>query len=116
MAAPLSMTLSQAAGSRARLSLSGEIDLGNAGALAGRLQALAATGRRRVVVDMSRVGFCDCAGLAALDSGLAWIRAYDPQGWLRLVGPQPVVRKILRITGFDRSVPVYDSAATAVAA
>lgn len=59
--APLSMTLSQAAGSRATLSLSGEIDLSNAGALAARLQALAATGRWRVVVDMRRVGFCDCA-------------------------------------------------------
>lgn len=65
-----------------------------------------------LVVDLSGLTFCDCAGLNML------IRiqkaAADRRISVRLAAPQGVVRRILEITGFGQSVATYDTVDTAV--
>lgn len=62
MTAPLSITTSQDPDGAAVLTVTGEIDMSNAGALAEALDAVPG----RVVLDLSGVGYLDSAGLAVL--------------------------------------------------
>ena len=82
------------------LSAAGDVDLATAEHLQAQLHTVVGAGYRRLVVDLSGVGFCDAAGLGAFVSGRQQARARG--GWLRLARPQPVVAKLLRITADTR--------------
>ncbi|MBB5998877.1 STAS domain-containing protein [Streptomonospora salina] len=85
----------------------GEIDLYTAPQLQSGLVDALEDGARRLVVDMSRVEFCDSTGMSVLLSVMKRARAAD--GDLELVAPKPAVRKILEVTGLDAVFTVQDS-------
>ncbi|GAB3453889.1 hypothetical protein GCM10027570_33500 [Streptomonospora sediminis] len=85
----------------------GEIDLYTAPQLHSGLAGALDDGARRLMVDMSRVEFCDSTGMSVLLSGMK--RARENGGDLELVAPKPAVRKVLEVTGLDTVFTVEDS-------
>jgi anti-anti-sigma factor len=61
----------------------------------------------RLVIDLSGTEFLDSLALGAIVG--AGRRAREAGGWVRLVAPQPVVRKALRITEIDTVLGLYDT-------
>ena len=95
------------------LAVSGELDVVSGPQLDGRLAALAAAGHQRVVLDAADLEFCDASGITVLLRGNA--RAREQQGWLRLAAAHARVRRVLAITALTRELPVFDTAADAIA-
>ncbi|WP_225849208.1 STAS domain-containing protein, partial [Streptomyces sp. HPF1205] len=92
------------------LEVTGELDIATR---AGLDEALAAAGPTDVVLDFSRLDFCDVTGLNLLVSARHRLR--DRHGELRVVCPPGRVRRLLGVAGLTRSIPVYDTLAEAVA-
>ncbi|WP_229075076.1 STAS domain-containing protein [Actinoplanes sp. DH11] len=83
------------------VTVTGEIDLDTADDLHTALRSASGrAGTRTVVVDFADVTFCDSSGVAVLDE--AYGTALDRRIDLRLVNPQPAVRRVLEILGMDR--------------
>jgi anti-sigma B factor antagonist len=94
------------------VTLGGYIDLSTGDQLREVLNA-AAKGTSHLVVDMSRLGFMDSTGLSVL---VDVHKRLDGRGAkLALAAPQPVVAKVLAISGLDQVLALYPSAALAVA-
>jgi stage II sporulation protein AA (anti-sigma F factor antagonist) len=84
-------------GDVARVTLSGELDLDGAGALAGELGDLAGKGATSVVVDVAGLTFIDSSGLRALLSAREQL---DGAGaTLKLLNLSPAVERVLEMTG-----------------
>lgn len=66
----------------------------------------------RLVIDLTRTTFLDSMALGAIIG--ANRRASGLGGWVRLVGPQPGVRKILHITSLDKVFGLYDTVDQAI--
>ncbi|MEV6520413.1 anti-sigma factor antagonist [Longispora sp. NPDC051575] len=78
--------------------LSGELDHVNSDELRLRLATLGQElDQPRIVVDLARLDFCDATGLTAFV--LAAHVAEGRGGWLRLEYPQPIVARLLELTG-----------------
>lgn len=60
-----------------------------------------------VVLDLSGITFLDSIGLGAIVGGAR--RAREADGWLRLVNPQPAVRRALHVTQLDQVIGLYDT-------
>ncbi|MFE9454115.1 STAS domain-containing protein [Streptomyces sp. NPDC006739] len=70
------------------------------------------SGERFIVLDLAGVPFCDPAGLNA---ALAPRRhAHEPGARLALARAQGQLRQLLKLTGADRTLDVYDAAQDAV--
>ena len=95
------------------LAVSGEIDLSRAPELRERLVAIAASGAKLAVVDLTDVTFLDSTALGVLVSGLKRMRAAG--GDLRLVMTRPNLMKVFEITGLLDLFPMSSSRAEAVA-
>lgn len=94
------------------LTISGEMDIATTAVLRDRVADLLDDTVLPVVIDLSRVSFCDASGLTML---LAIRRRAGARGRaVALAGPRPPVRKLLRITGLDRAFPIYSTRAQAV--
>lgn len=78
----------------------GELDVATSPDLRATLHPVAVAGPPRVVVDLSGVSFIDSTGIGVLVTALKQVRARGGQMVLR--SPQPMVRKVLAITGLDR--------------
>ncbi|MEV4488523.1 STAS domain-containing protein [Micromonospora coxensis] len=88
------------AGGRIVLRPVGEVDMSTAAVLDRAVDAaLDCPETVRVVVDLAEVPFLDSTGLAALLRGAA--EAVGRGASLRVVDPQPVVARVLRITAVD---------------
>lgn len=85
----------------------GEIDLYTAPTLQAKLTEAVRDGPVDVIIDLSRVEFCDSTGMNVLLAALKRIR--EREGSLALAGPQSPVRRILEITGLDTVFTVYRS-------
>lgn len=94
------------------LVISGDLDLGSAPALKWALSDEVRAGARRLVLDLSEVGFMDSTAIGVL----VGIRRSLPDGGLALTSLRPGVRKTLEITGLDRSFPIFDALQDALAA
>ncbi len=94
------------------LRLAGELDLVSAPQLNQTLTRLIDDHRCWLVLDFSRVTFCDSCGFNALLAALG--RAQERGGTIRLVGLQPPVLRAFRLIGLTRMIPIYDSLADAV--
>ena len=92
------------------VTVSGEIDIVTAGQLRGRL-AGPAGGGRQVIVDFSRVSFIDAAGVGVLADAAA--RAAARGGSLQLAAAGRQVRRVLAVTGLDRSITLAATVAEA---
>jgi anti-sigma B factor antagonist len=93
--------------------LTGELDVATAPFLGSRLDILRQTSRRRLVVDVSALRFCDCSGLGALVR--AHRRATETGGWVRLCGATGNIEMIIRITQVPSILGCYADAAAALA-
>lgn len=89
----------------------GELDVNAAVGLRAKLNVPLLAGRPRVVLDLSEVTFLDCAALAVLIEALH--RAQTAGGWLHLVAPCRVVRRLLDLAGMAKVFPSYPSISAA---
>lgn len=111
--APLSIHTSNVMPGTVRVAVAGEIDLSTSDALhAGLLAVLSAQLPERIDIDLAEVTFMDCGGLTVL---VAVGKAASRMGCqLRITNPQPIVRRVLDLTGlldvltarFDQAPPV----------
>ena len=92
--------------------MGGEVDLYTAPSLRDRLAGLVDEGARRVLVDLSEVGFIDSSGLGVLVQGLKRLR--EAGGDLALVVTDGPTLKVLSITGLDKVFAIHASAADAL--
>jgi anti-anti-sigma factor len=95
------------------LTISGELDIATTAVLRDRITAVLNDGTKPVIVDLSLVSFCDASGLSLL---IALRRRADLRGrTVALAAPRASMRKLLRVTGLDRSFPVHATLAHALA-
>jgi anti-sigma B factor antagonist len=79
------------------LRVAGEVDIQTSPALQEHLQGVLDQGKSSIVVDLGEVTFLDSTGLSVLVVGLK--RCQGAGGDMRIVSPQPNVRRVLEITG-----------------
>jgi len=91
----------------------GEVDLSSASLLREAIGAHLLADRADVVVDLSAVTFLDSTGLGLLVGAAK--RARNAGGSLRLVCDNPRVLRVLRITGLDKTLPLYPDLESGVA-
>jgi anti-sigma B factor antagonist len=94
------------------LSAAGEIDHDSGDILGDAADAAFQAGRRRLVVDLSAVTFCDSGGLSVLVE--LHKRAAALGGELRLAGAQPPVTTVLLATNLDRLLRLHPTVDEAV--
>ncbi|MEU2109164.1 STAS domain-containing protein [Streptomyces sp. NPDC019507] len=91
----------------------GELDHHTAELLRAPLEDALDQGRARLVVDCSRLEFCDSTGLNVLLG--ARLRAEAAGGGVHLAGMLPVVARVFEITGAEAVFTVHDSVEAALA-
>ncbi|MCI4065867.1 STAS domain-containing protein [Micromonospora sp. R77] len=89
----------------------GEVDIATVGSL--RAALWAAPARPTLRLDLSGVRVLSAAGVRALVAAHLRVRARG--GELVLVDPDPVVDRVLRVTGLHRVLPVRQSASAGAA-
>lgn len=94
------------------LELSGDIDVETARTLRAHIVDRFSEPAPRVVVDLSGVDFMDSSGLGALVSG--WQLTRD-DGTFRIAGANPVVQRVLSITGMEEVFSLYPDVDAATA-
>lgn len=102
------------AGEWAVVSVTGELDMATAPALATALDSLIEGGHVQVVVDLSGVSFIDSTGLSVLGSRLRKARASG--GRLPVVVTESNLLRVFRITGLHEMFPVVASVDEATSA
>lgn len=90
----------------------GELDHHTADVLRAPLDSALDAGRSRLVVDCSRLDFCDSTGLNVLLG--ARLKADAAGGGVHLTGMRPVVARVFEITGADVVFTVHDSLTAAL--
>ncbi|MGH4029890.1 STAS domain-containing protein [Actinomycetota bacterium Odt1-20B] len=90
----------------------GELDHHTADLLREPLESCIAQGLVRLVVDCSRLEFCDSTGLNVLLG--ARLKAEAEGGRVHLAGMQPVVARVFEITGAEAVFAVHDTLAAAL--
>ncbi len=93
------------------VAVAGEIDIATVAPLREHLRPLAASGRP-LIADLDQVSFIDAAGLGAL-VGVARLAAEQGVG-LQVVCARDRIRKVFRLTGLDRSIPLARTLAEAL--
>ena len=83
-------------------------------ALAGELCAVLDAGAAGLIVEVPAAGACDSASLDVLMRVARRARGWG--SWLRLVIPDPGVRKMVLLVALDEVMPVHASVTAAVAA
>jgi anti-sigma B factor antagonist len=99
-------------GSCTIVTLGGYIDLSTGAQLRNVLEAAGNTAPF-LIVDMSRLGFMDSTGLGVLIDMYRLLGKHG--GKLTIAAPQPIVAKVLAISGLDLVLNVHRSVADAVA-
>jgi anti-anti-sigma factor len=94
-------------GQRVVLRLRGELDVSNLDSLRQALDSLLETGPQALAVDLAKLSFADCGGLSVLVS--AHKRLAEQGQGLILTDPQPLVRRLLAVTGLDTLFRIDDS-------
>ncbi|MFF3096867.1 STAS domain-containing protein [Streptomyces cyaneofuscatus] len=90
----------------------GELDHHTADLLREPLESAVEQGRSRLVVDCSRLDFCDSTGLNVLLG--ARLKAEAGGGEVHLAGMQPVVARVFEITGAEAVFTVHATLAEAL--
>jgi anti-sigma B factor antagonist len=90
----------------------GEIDISNVEVLDQVLGEVIAEQPGRVLVDLSRVGYIDSAGISSLLR--AGQRLSQKGGELSLVGGNPFVLRLIRLTGLEHIFPHYETVPAAM--
>jgi anti-anti-sigma factor len=100
-------------GRRAVVTPAGELDHHTADLLREPLDDCIAKGFNRLVIDCSRLEFCDSTGLNVLLG--ARLKAESAGGGVHLAAMQPVVARVFEITGAEAVFTVHDTLADALA-
>ncbi|MDK1475769.1 STAS domain-containing protein [Streptomyces sp. 549] len=100
-------------GASAVLTPDGELDHHTAEVLREPLEQALASGCGRLVVDCSRLEFCDSTGLNVLLG--ARLKAEAAGGGVHLANMQPVVARVLEITGAGAVFTLHETLADALA-
>ncbi|MFG6202704.1 STAS domain-containing protein [Nonomuraea sp. JJY05] len=87
--------------------LRGELDLATRETLRERLLRALRHSTSLLILDLSGVSFCDAAGLGVVVGVQHRARSLDIA--LGLAAPRPHLARVLRLTGLDRSFPMYDT-------
>ncbi|MFF4779057.1 STAS domain-containing protein [Microtetraspora fusca] len=95
------------------IGLHGEIDIATSPALRQRLRNALQHSEDVLILDLSRVSFCDASGLAVLVGIKRRTRQVGIT--LRLAAPGPRMIELLRITGLDRSFTIHPTLSSAIA-
>ena len=95
-----------------RIALSGRLDIPGTGEIDAKFSALAASGERRVVVDLTAVSFLASIGIRAIITNA---KAQQQRGgrMVLFVGDNAPVAKTLEATGIDALIPMFASLADA---
>ncbi|WP_161602672.1 STAS domain-containing protein [Thermomonospora catenispora] len=88
----------------------GELDIATVHLLDDQVTAAAAGVRPQIALELSGLGFCDCAGLAGIVRAAK--RAAETGGRLMLLRPSRPVSRCLRLTGLDRHLVIADTLAS----
>ena len=97
------------------LRVSGDLDAAEASTLSlALISAMASTGC--VVIDLSECDFIDSSGIAAIVEAWRGPNGPESRGRLVLAGASDQVDRILRITGLDESIAIFDTTSDALAA
>ena len=86
-------------GTRATVTVTGEVDLATAGRLEREMAKAIAAGARTLVLDLSQVGFMSSSGLHVLIAADSTLRAQG--GRLLIASAHAVVQRLLCLTGLD---------------
>ena len=90
------------------LRLDGELDLASADPFRNAAdRALAATGSRRLILNLEGVTFIDSSGLGAILG--RYRRISQAGGKMGIIGAAPQVLTILELSGILKIIPLYDS-------
>jgi len=100
---PLTLSHRQTDGD-AVIALDGELDLASAPELAELAGELVRNGAGNIIVDAQRLSFCDSSGLRILVSIANDLRPTG--GRVAILNPQPIVLRVLELTGLDRTVMI----------
>ncbi|MEU6843736.1 STAS domain-containing protein [Streptomyces sp. NPDC046716] len=101
-------------GSSAVVTPAGELDHHTADLLREPLDECLTNGLSRLIVDCSRLEFCDSTGLNVLLG--ARLKAEAAGGGVHLAGMLPVVARVFEITGAEAVFAVHESLEAALAA
>ena len=93
------------------VTVAGEVDIATAAPLRERLSALA-VGGLPLVADLDQVSFIDATGLGALAGAARLAAAHGAS--LYVVCARPHIRRLFRITGLDRQIPLARDLAEAL--
>jgi anti-anti-sigma factor len=66
----------------------------------------------KLVVDVSKVEYCDSSGLSALLLAFRILQAEE--GEIKIAAPQKSVRTLIEISQLDKILPIYDSVEDAI--
>jgi anti-sigma B factor antagonist len=94
----------EAAGDKAAIKVSGEVDLYTAPVLKSRLFSLVADGALYLTVDLADVTFLDSTGLGVIVSTLKRVR--EGGGNLQIQSPSAPAFKVLEITGLTKLIEI----------
>lgn len=114
--APFEVELEEASDGHTNVRLRGELDLSTASDLERVLETIPDRATTRVLVDLTDCEFIDSTGIALIIG--AWRRIdRDGGGSGRLVlcSPNQQVRRLLKITGLDSSIGIFDDPEPALA-
>ena len=89
------------------IELGGEVDLYTAPEFKERMVELIESGKKQIVVDLSKATFIDSTTLGVLVGGVKRLRPAG--GSLALVCTDENITKIFEITGLDRVFPIHSS-------
>ncbi|HEY7173508.1 MAG TPA: STAS domain-containing protein [Micromonosporaceae bacterium] len=107
---PLKIVQTDHAGSPV-LAVDGDLDLVTAPLLADAAIALADSGQHDIVIDATALQFCDSSGLTAF---VRIANHLAPDGRLAVVAPQPIVLRVLDVSGLTEAFVVTDTVADAL--
>jgi len=97
-------------GDRCKISLSGELRHGNAEHLLANVQDAFESGSREVLLDFSRVEYCDTAGLQSLVQIFKYVQSN--QGWkFWIYAPEGMVMETLQTCRFDKFLDITQNPA-----
>jgi anti-sigma B factor antagonist len=106
MTTPLKIASRTEGKDTAILSLTGEVDVANAGRVRDAGLKLISDGIKHLIIDLSPTDYMDSTGLGTL-VGLHK-RLVESEGELIVAGPQPRVERLFEITGLTQVFRIFD--------
>lgn len=85
----------------------GSVDSADSKALQDFLNELIDAGQTHLIIDITSMDFIVSMGLGVFIRSHTRLRG--ARGFLRLVGPEPFILQLIKTTGLDRLLAIYDS-------